>query len=318
MKLQKIDEEKSYLLEVVLFFLIMEVVFIGLVSFFFDGLSMINSFFLGTLIWSVIYFFFLFDRFWIILEPNHRIVLQNYFVRDIEMDELTMTTGLFIPKGQRSSTSIIVAKLPWEKPVGKPISTMIQNTLGTKIEVLDMHNRLYTVEWQAPLSPVPGRFLPRYLLISDEDAKKFFTGIFESYIQTEFKKIDGSVAMGMISEFRERFKTCLKGDEIADEERRMARYTNTPIISSIIEGRESQQADQVSKLAQQTAAALEQLTAKGVEADNALTALLLLQGKNVDLAADNITVKGLENASGNVLLGSEMLDRSNRRKRRNR
>ena len=304
MQLDIKDKEEHPIWEVIALFLLVGVIISSLFWYLFE-IGLVSSFLSGFFLWGIIYFFFLFKHFWIIPEGNYGVVLQNYLQPSLSKkpgDERHIDS-IEIPAGQRSCSTGIGAKWPWEVAVGEPIHLVKAMPLGGSITALDSRNEKFVVKWQASLTPVPGRFLPRYLLVEDAAAKSFFEGRFEAFIETEFKKLVGTEVMADMKGFADKFKNCFNGPNIiSDDERTQGRFTNAPLIELVEMEEKAQKASQLRIIIDQNKTAIDALIASGVSPNNATAAVLALQGiDGVEFSSINVT--GIEGATGDIILG---------------
>ena len=265
--LSDIDKEDDRTIEVVLIFLIIGVIFCTIVEYLLPKLSLIQCFFAGFAVWSLIFFSVLLKYFCIFPGADYGVVLQNYLIKQysgVSGDESNVN-NIIIPKGQRSCTAGFVWKLPWELMVGDPIHLFKTRPISGTVRGQDMHGNMYDISWSVSLMPVPGKYLPRYQLVDDVAADQFFKGMFTSYILSEFKKQDGDIVVMDLSVFRDIFKGRFGGpDKIVDDERRQGRYTGEPVIESVVKDRPLAESEQAARIATNYASAIKTLVDAGV------------------------------------------------------
>jgi hypothetical protein len=313
-QIEKIDKHESKAVGVVMFFIIIWVV-ISILLDYKTELGKVKSLLLGLGVWSAIYFFMLFKHFWIFPAANYSVVLQDYvrtslpFLSDEQEKEVD---ELRIPAGQRACPTGPNAKWPWELPVGEAVHMGRAKIVEDSMIVLDKRGREFTITYQAQLTPVPGRFLPRFLFVESEVAERYFKGVFADFVITEFKKLDGEEVMATMDDehgFRTRFKECLGGPRTIDnKERSQGRYTGAPFITSIRMEQGAQKASQLSKVADQTAEAVERLVASGVAPNVAAAMAAKLQGIDSDLIVVN--AEGMGRGNREITVG-DLMDRLN-------
>ncbi|NDB63749.1 MAG: hypothetical protein EB170_07785 [Nitrosopumilaceae archaeon] len=250
----------------------------------------------STILWIIIYFFWIGKHFWIQIDPNHGVVLQDYFKKEVAEKDASVIGGavnqagtptadkksLRIPNGQRAVFSGLNSKLPWEFPAAPPINMVKETDCGDTISVQGKDSFRYTVTYKCPLTPVRSIYLPRFLMVEEKTAIFFFKSHVESRIRKMFSENDGKVICDDITKFSEEYlSTLFKGDQIiTDEENHYGRFTNTPLITDAKAEKSGQDAAEVGARANKLAEAIEKLTDKGMSAN---VAAALLEGKDVEL-----------------------------------
>ena len=312
-KIEKVDKHESKAVGVVIFFIVVWVIISVLLDYKTE-LGKARSLLLGLGVWSAIYFFALFKHFWIFPAANHSVVLQDYVKTSLPFlsdEQEKVVDELRIPAGQRACPTGPNAKWPWELPVGEPIHMAKAKVIEATLTVLDVYDEEYTITYQAPLTPVPGRFLPRFLFVESDVAERYFKGEFANFIITQFKKLDGEVVMATMDEsggFRERFRGCLGGPGVIDDkERSQGRYTGAPFITSIKMEASAQKASQLERIAAQNEEAIKKLKGAGVSPNVATAATLLLQGIQADLVV--VDAKGMGEGGHHGLTVGDLMNR---------
>jgi hypothetical protein len=252
----------------------------------------------SIVLWIIIYFFWIGKHFWIQVDPNYGVVLQDYFKKEVaekdasvvESSVVNQTTGtptadkksLRIPNGQRAVFSGLNSKLPWEFPAAPPINIVKETDCGDTISVQGKDSFRYTVTYKCPLTPVRSKYLPRFLMVEEKTAIFFFKSHVESRIRQMFAKEAGKEICDDITKFSEQYLATLFGgdQEIIDDENHYGRFTNTPLITDAKVEKSGQDAAEVGARAGKLAAAVGKLTVKGISAN---VAAALLEGKDVEL-----------------------------------
>ena len=313
MRMHKMDKPESKLLPVIAIYLLAGLALSWFCKYIWDldGLTALRN---GYAVWTVLYLAFFFKHFWIIVPGNHSVVLQDYFVREkYETDAQQMLVDeSAIPDGQRGVSAGFRAKMPQEILLGEPINMQKAEIVTDTVKLQDKNSKGFTVTWQVGLTAVPGKYLPRFLLVDANVAKAFYKGEFSNALIPLFKAGDGATIMAKLNEpggLNEDFGKLLGGSgKIHPKERMMGRFTGTPVIVSIVEDEADKKLDQARNMAEKNAEAVKLLIDQGVKPDVALLAVLSAQGQPVDL----MSISGLEGLTGSAHFGSEMIGRKNK------
>ncbi len=268
------------------------------------GTNTKNTLFIGFLIWGSLYFFVLFDRFWINPDANTQVILQNYFQKPSNGGYGDMVNDLEIPKGQRVVDTGWSPKRFFEYPVGNPIATKNEEVRKT-IDIRDKDNVPFAVTIRYFLRPIKGNYLARYPLVPDEVAKDYFTGRFTQYMEGVLADKHGDKdVINKLEDAKSDFALGLEAifggsNTISDDEKRYARTVHDIAIVEIAKGKTAQAAAQVEVMAKQLAKATSALTKKGVDPSIAASISAALAETNADIrifgisGAENLTHLGL-------------------------
>jgi hypothetical protein len=269
--------EKDPITSTILIFILGAIIVVGIV-WKLTELDFGNSLLLGLTIWTLFYLIFLFKYFWVYNKGNYACVLTRVLVgsdKKIKSDT-SIIDETAIPTGQRGVPPGLHAKRIDEVMVGEPINMVKGTECKVTLSIPDSLNIMFLVTWSVTLPPIPGKYLPRYLLIDDKAADQFFKGRISSVIQSKFAQIDGTLKSQDINVFS---KECLGEifggeDKVCPEERQMGRFTKNLVISSIVKDLRGQQAAEYAVIAKQQADAIKTIR-DSCGGDNTLAAVAI-------------------------------------------
>lgn len=145
---------------------------------------------LGSLIWTAIYFFFLFRFFFGLNKPNQAIVISSLLTSERKYTAEELTDPQFTPAGQRVVMEAgFFPKDLWET-LGKPIDLGQEVDAGNTMLAQDRRGLRYKLTYSIPLTPIRDeRALIRYQLISHEQAAITFRAPVEAAVLKGFRPI---------------------------------------------------------------------------------------------------------------------------------
>lgn len=255
------------------------------------GVSFKNTTLISIPLWIVIYCSVIGKHFWIQVDPNHGVVLQDYFKKEVgeedtetnsEDDSKNDKKSLRIPNGQRAVFSGLNSKLPWEFPAAPPINMVKETDCSGTISVQGKDTFRYSVTYKCPLTPVRSIYLPRYLMVEEKTAIDFFKSHVESEIRRMFSENEGSTICNNFAKYSEDYLAKLfDGNKIINnDENHYGRFSNTPLITDAKIEKSGQEAAEVGQRAEKLAAALKKLTDARVSPN---VAAAILENKEIDL-----------------------------------
>jgi hypothetical protein len=246
----------------------------------------------SILTWIATYFFWIGQYFWIEVEPNHGVVLQDYFKKESAAkknqsgDSTIIGNSVdgkipHIPNGQRPVFSGLNMKLPWEFMVSAPISMVRETECQGTISVQGSDKFRYSVTYKCPLTPVRSEFLPRFLMIEEKTAIAFFKSHVEGAIRKMFAENGGDLICADYTKYSEKYLSGLfGGEEIDPNENYYGRFTNTPFLVDVKVEESGQKAAEIGEKAKKLAVAVQELTTMGLSPN---VAAALLEGKDIEL-----------------------------------
>ncbi len=245
------EEEMINLILFVLLFLMVTFISSLLLHYLFNLSSSVSGF-TGLSITFFATTFWLWKWFFVVIEPNCVIVLQNTLMDSgSSMKPNGEIDLLYIPHNQRACKKPLTVRWPWEKLVGKINLKDDKIQIPRKVAVRDKDGQLWDAEFTIILTPLPfGKSIIRYFLVSNEVADAFFSNYYMEQFAILFSKMSGEDAQSETNEnsFRSRF-SCLLGGEtsVSEKERQFARFASV-IITSIRPEKYRQEIGQLDKM----------------------------------------------------------------------
>ncbi len=267
-------------------------------------LNLEDSLLLGFTIWTLFYLIFLFKYFWVYNKGNYACVLTRILAGsdNIRKNDTSIVDETAVPLGQRGVPPGLHAKYLDEVIVGEPINMVKGTECLVTLSIPDVNNFMFFVTWSVTLPPIPGKYLPRYLLIDDKAADQFFKGRISSVIQSKFAQVDGTLKAQDITGFSQECLGEIFGGEnrVCPEERQMGRFTKNLVISSIVKDLRGQQAAEFVQIAKQQAAGIKEIKA-ACDGDSTLASVVisnLMGGKENLVNIQKLDITGLEGGLG--------------------
>ena len=246
-------------------------------------------------VWAVVFFGFLFKHFTYLAKGNHGMVIKNYLLSDDGGVNNGVVDPLHIPYDQRAVYGFGF-KLPFEGMIGEEIDMITEVDCSDTISIPGKDTFQFSVTYKCPLTAIPGKFLPRYLLVPEKVAVDFFKSEIEAAIRRLFQENPIEAITLQWDTLKNTYLAGLFGGNnvVHPVEIQYARFTNTPYLTSIKISEAGQKAKEAPSVAKELAGGIEALTAKGVDADVAAGVLTALQGH--ESPTQMMVYRGLENA----------------------
>ncbi len=230
--------------------------------------------------------------FWKFPRGNKARIVKNIFGSEPRaVTDAQMTQTIQPPRTQKGVYGGPSFVPFWWRPVGKPIELVTGKQINRKIEVNDMFNQTYVLDFIMNHKPAVGRYLPNYLQFTDEEAIEVAMAEIEIIANKKFTNLVGDDVRRNIDEANRWMKDVLGGDDkMSTSERMTGRNFFGLKIKSVKQGEQAQRAAEEIVEAEKTAAAVEILTKKGVNPDLAAIIQsdkegLLYVGGNAGLAS---------------------------------
>lgn len=270
-------------------FLIVWLLLASMITWRWRDLPISDTLSISFLIWACVYFPFFFKHFWGISDPNYGVVLQRLSStkETSNVDSAgNINDTTFIPPGQRGVTAPFYAKSIFEVLVAAPIHLGKMVPLGTTLELRDMNGSLFRVDWQAFMSALRDeRYLPRYHLVDEVAATKFFTTGYQAILIAMFVVRDGKAIMASLDSTNEKenfntvFSTAYSGDrKIHPDEIEHGRTLKDAKVGNIVPINKVAEAMQLKEVAEAIAVAIKILVKSGVHVKDATRIIMSENG----------------------------------------